>query len=149
MRDPEVQRWLPDLPPVPVAASDPETPNIGVPCRVLAASSSRDFLIVEHASGTLLGSIAIGTPRLADERREVALGYWLRSSARGRGLATEALGLTARWLLDRRSVDTVEVFVNEQNPRAACVAERSGFRRDRACAGMVRYIYGDAPPPSR
>jgi ribosomal-protein-alanine N-acetyltransferase len=60
----------------------------------------------------------------------VELGYWLLPEGRGKGRATRALRLVARWALDRPGVARLELVTAPDNTASQRVAERSGFRRE-------------------
>jgi RimJ/RimL family protein N-acetyltransferase len=55
------------------------------------------------------------------------IGYWVRHSAQGRGLVTEALQTLARFAFDGLRARRVEVRMSSANQRSRAVAERCGF----------------------
>jgi len=86
------------------------------------------------------------------------LGYWLLSTARGRGLASRAVGLVVGWALAEPAVAELEALVEPWNEASIRVAERAGFTRDRLLraeisvagreADVVRYVRGGQSPRS-
>ena len=75
-----------------------------------------------------------GINRIDPEHRFANLGYWVRSSATGRGVATEAARLTAAWAFEHTRLDRLELVVATQNRASARVAEKLGARLE----GMLR-----------
>ena len=65
-----------------------------------------------------------------------AVGYWLRPEARGRGAATIALQLVARWAFDEVGVQRLELTTAPENVASQRVAERAGFIRE----GVLRRL---------
>jgi RimJ/RimL family protein N-acetyltransferase len=66
---------------------------------------------------------------LGDSRRGT-VGYWLLPEARGRGFATRAVRLVARWALRDLELVRLGLFTDTSNERSQRVAERAGFRRE-------------------
>jgi RimJ/RimL family protein N-acetyltransferase len=56
-----------------------------------------------------------------------AFGYWILPHARGRGLATRAVKLLARWANDELAIEVLEIAAEPGNIGSIRVAERSGF----------------------
>ncbi len=89
------------------------------------AREELDFCVMRKADGVLVGKAGLHTIDWTIPRMEI--GYWLRTSALGQGMATEAtlglveLGHTA--LHARR----LEICCDTRNLRSRHVAERSGF----------------------
>lgn len=86
------------------------------------------FVIADAASGRLLGSV--GLHDLGVDARPAHVGYWVAAEARGRGVATRALRLVARWALEDLPLARLEVYVFVENERSQRVAARAGFTRD-------------------
>jgi ribosomal-protein-serine acetyltransferase len=55
------------------------------------------------------------------------IGYWVRSSMAGKGLATEATRRIALFALDDLGAERVEIWCDARNERSAAVAGRAGF----------------------
>jgi RimJ/RimL family protein N-acetyltransferase len=64
------------------------------------------------------------------EKRRAAVGYWLVPEARGRGLATRAVWLMARWAFEELATVRLELTCAPDNEASQRVAERSGFARE-------------------
>ncbi|MDA0182160.1 GNAT family N-acetyltransferase [Solirubrobacter phytolaccae] len=62
------------------------------------------------------------------------IGYWLAPHARGRGVATHAVRLLARWAFDELDVARLELTCGPDNVASQRVAERCGFTRE----GLLR-----------
>lgn len=64
------------------------------------------------------------------EHRRAAVGYWLAPSARGRGVATHATRLMARWAFEGLGIARLELTCGPDNEPSQLVAERCGFVRE-------------------
>src|SRR5262245_32789118 len=58
------------------------------------------------------------------------LGYWVRTSATGRGLATRATRLAARFGFEQLGLHRIEIVVAVDNLASQRVAERAGAVRE-------------------
>jgi RimJ/RimL family protein N-acetyltransferase len=93
-----------------------------------AAASWREgswavFRIAERATDHVVGGVNL---RFAgNETAEVS--YFLRESARGRGLATRAVLLVSRWAFDELGIERIELRAHPENEASRRVAERAGF----------------------
>jgi [ribosomal protein S5]-alanine N-acetyltransferase len=82
------------------------------------------------------GSARLNEPPGAVELRfraqpaAAGIGYWLTPAARGRGLATRAVGLLSRWGLRDGGLERVEAPVEPENRASVGVVERAGFVRE-------------------
>ena len=72
--------------------------------------------------------------RVAAPRPRAGVGYWLVPAARGRGVATRAVRLLARWAFDSLGVVRLELTCGPDNVASQRVAERCGFTRE----GLMR-----------
>jgi RimJ/RimL family protein N-acetyltransferase len=61
------------------------------------------------------------------EHGRAAIGYWLASSSRGRGVATRATRLMARWAFEGLGVIRLELTCGPDNASSQRVARRCGF----------------------
>lgn len=64
------------------------------------------------------------------EQGRTAVGYWLAPGSRGRGVATRATRLMARWAFDALGVARVELTCATDNEPSQRVAQRCGFVRE-------------------
>jgi RimJ/RimL family protein N-acetyltransferase len=84
------------------------------------------FRIVNAATDQVVGGVNL---RLG-EHQTAEVSYFLGASARGRGLATRAVRLVARWAFAELGVERIELRVHPQNMASRRVAERAGFTRE-------------------
>ena len=85
-----------------------------------------------------VGSIGL---RMVDPVNGVAeTGYWVRSEARGRGVASRALRLLARWALREWPIERLQLRAATVNPASQRVAEKAGFTRE----GILRSSHYNA-----
>lgn len=59
-----------------------------------------------------------------------AVGYWLSPAARGRGVATRATLLMARWAFSELNLGRLELTCAPDNRASQAVARRAGFRQE-------------------
>jgi RimJ/RimL family protein N-acetyltransferase len=77
------------------------------------------------------GDRLLGTISLRLYRHESAeVGYDLLPDGRGRGIATRAVRLVARWAFDELGVERLELRTHPGNRASQRVAERAGFTRE-------------------
>ena len=79
----------------------------------------------ERVTGHTAGGIGL-MPRNWDAGY-FEIGYWLRASATGRGLMTEAAQLLTDYAFTHLHANRVEIRCDERNERSAAVARRLGF----------------------
>ena len=124
-----------DVPAIAAACQDPEIPRwTAVPSpyteadarQWLESDEEESFAVVDKASDELLGSI--GVRYLDGGIGEV--GYWVKREARGRGVATRALGLIARWALVDKGLGRFQLRADVANEASQRVAEKAGFVRE-------------------
>jgi RimJ/RimL family protein N-acetyltransferase len=121
LADREIQRWFDDRG---LTARD----VVDRAAARWAASEAAEFAIIDEAE--CVGSIWLN---LGLENR-AGVGYWLLAHARGKGLATSALLLVARWAFEALGVKRIGLNTDPRNVASARVAERAGFRRE----GLLR-----------
>jgi len=99
-------------------------------CRWIAAQVSAfetrktfEFVILAPDRRFLGGC---GLNQIDEENHRANLGYWVRSSATGRGVATTAVRQLVQWAFDNTTLVRLEVVVSTQNPASLRVAEKSG-----------------------
>jgi RimJ/RimL family protein N-acetyltransferase len=83
--------------------------------------------ITDAGSGEALGAVVLLFRR---QPGTVEIGYWLIERARGRRLASRAVGLLARWALVDAGLARVEALVVPENAASQRVLERVGFQRE-------------------
>lgn len=95
--------------------------------------------ITDAITADVIGSCDIRRPD-SDDPALGEIGYLLSESARGRGLATRAMGLLVAWSFRELGMGRVQALVHPDNPRSAGVLDRLGFK----CEGLLRrYRAGD------
>jgi RimJ/RimL family protein N-acetyltransferase len=92
----------------------------------IASTEELAFAIVDRTSGELLGGIGARVYEMAI----VEIGYWVKADARGRGLATRALTLIARFAFDQLAAARVQLTTDPENLGSQRVAEKAGFIRE-------------------
>lgn len=80
----------------------------------------------------VLGAVSLYEVRL--RQGCAAVGYWLAPEARGRGAATYAVRLLARWAFAELGLARLELTCGPDNEASQHVAERCGFSRE----GLLR-----------
>ena len=92
----------------------------------------RSFVITDAHTGAFLG--AVGLNQLNRDHQFANLGYWVRSSRAGRGVATTAALLTARFGLRTLALQRIEILAAVGNRPSQRVAEKAGAKKE----GVVR-----------
>lgn len=88
-----------------------------------------EFALVEpHDDNVVLGGASLNNVNL--EQGRAAIGYWLASRARGRGIATHAVRLISRWAFEELHLARLELTCGPDNRASQAVAERCGFTRE-------------------
>ncbi len=80
---------------------------------------------IEDSGGSAAGQIGLWLRDLEQGRANI--GYWLRPSVRGRGLATRALTTVVAWAWQTHDLHRLELHVEPDNVGSIRVAERVGF----------------------
>lgn len=125
-RDEEITRWLDAIP-------QPYTPQHARLYIRFTVDAWRDgtaapFAIEDGTTGALLGSVSV---RWVDRDARVAeVGYWIRAEARGRGVATRAATLVARYAFHELGAERLQLRAEAQNEASQRVAEKAGFTRE-------------------
>ena len=96
------------------------------------------FALVEpRDEGVVLGCVSLDEVRLDHGR--AAVGYWLAPQGRGRGLATHAVRLLARWAFAELGLARLELTCGPDNEASQHVAERCGFSREGVLRSYVPF----------
>lgn len=90
------------------------------------------MVIVRRRDHTPLGSIGLWLKDI-DEGR-ASLGYWVVRSARGHGVAAQALTAMATWALEELHIPRLQLYIEPWNRASIRTAERAGFE----CEGLLR-----------
>ena len=92
-----------------------------------ADGTEYDFMILDEDEH-FLGAIGLNTIDLVNPRAN--LGYWVRTSAQGRGVATNATRLVVAWAFANTPLVRLEVVVSVENAASLRVAEKAGALRE-------------------
>jgi RimJ/RimL family protein N-acetyltransferase len=93
-----------------------------------ARKEAYSFAVVDAGSGRFLGGV--GLNRIDSTHGTGNLGYWTRSSETGRGVASTAAALAARFGLDTVGLHRVEILVPSGNAPSRAVARNAGAVRE-------------------
>jgi len=119
-QDPDIPRFIPFVP-TPYG-DDNGRAFLDAVDREWQGSETRTFAICE-ANDVLVGAVTV---RL---REGGTVGYWLRASARGHGLMTEAVRAVVQWARDEHGIEQLFLWTHPDNHASQAVAERVGFVR--------------------
>ena len=122
-QDREIQRWVPI--PVPYRREHARA-WIADAERGWSEGRHGDLAIADASSDRFLGAIGV---RPIEEHR-ASIGYWVAPAERGRGVATDAVGLLGRWALIQLNLRRLELFHFAGNDASGRVAEKVGFQRE-------------------
>lgn len=93
-----------------------------------ARKDAYSFAVVDAETGRFLGGV--GLNQINQAHATANLGYWTRSSETGRGVASTAAVLAARFGLDTVGLNRVEILVPAGNAPSLSVAENAGAVRE-------------------
>ncbi|HYV24780.1 MAG TPA: GNAT family protein [Pyrinomonadaceae bacterium] len=86
------------------------------------------FAVLDQASGRFLGGVGLNFINRIHQFGN--LGYWVRTSAAGRGIATRSTKLAARFGFEKLGLNRIEIVAAVENIASQRVAERAGARRE-------------------
>ena len=89
------------------------------------ARTDLPFLAFQRDTGELVAATGLHRPDWAVPRFEI--GFWRRSSARSRGLATETVRGLLNFALSELGAMRVEAFVDDENTASSALCERVGM----------------------
>jgi len=153
-----LRRWVPeDAPDIARACDDPVTAHwLPVPSPYTLADGqgyverftrpgwadgrTADVAVTDAATGELLG--AVGIKLLHRDQGVGEVGYWTAPWARGRGVASRAAELIARWGLDELGLSRVELLADVENTASVRAAEKAGFMREGVLRSARRDRHG-------
>jgi RimJ/RimL family protein N-acetyltransferase len=133
-----------DIPALVAACQDPQIPRFTrVPddygeaeARAWLKESERQrrqgngmsLLAWDAETAALVGSVGLNAVDWVDLRANI--GYWSAADARGRGVATRATRMLARWTLHSLGMQRVQIYADVVNLASQRVAARAGFTRE-------------------
>ncbi len=97
-----------------------------------AAKHAYDFVIYDQNTGKFLGAVALN--QIHPLHRFANLGYWVRSSCAGHGIAVTATRLCAQFGFAELHLKRIEIVAAVGNRRSQRVAEKAGATRE----GLLR-----------
>lgn len=101
-----------------------------------AQEEAFSFCVVDAEEDTLLGGC--GLNQLNASHRQANLGYWVRSSRTGMGIATRAVRLTARFGIDTVGLQRIEIVMAVANRASQRVAEKADAKREGRLRNRLR-----------
>jgi RimJ/RimL family protein N-acetyltransferase len=90
--------------------------------------SAYEFVITDSGDGAFLGGCGLNRVNAAD--RYANLGYWVRTSRAGQGIATQAIGLLAPFGFGELRLNRIEILAATGNLRSQRVAAKSGALKE-------------------
>lgn len=123
---PELQQWMPWCHPD-YAIEESRAWLASLP-EARSRGAAYDFRIADARTGEFLGGT--GLNRIDELYRAANLGYWIKTSATGRGVATRAARLVARFAFEELNLVRVEIVAAVGNLGSRRVAEKVGAVRE-------------------
>jgi len=97
--------------------------------QVESYATCREFaFVISSKKNEFLGGCGLSHLNLID--RSANLGYWVRTSAAGQGVAPAAARLVVEWAFSNTKIERVEVVAAVKNERSQIVAEKIGALRE-------------------
>jgi RimJ/RimL family protein N-acetyltransferase len=122
----ELSQWVPWCPPDYSMAHC--KPWLESRAAAWAKGEEYDFVIVDPRGGILLGGC--GLYDINRTHNFGNLGYWVRTSRTGQGIAPAAVGLLARYGFEELGFSRIEIVVAVGNKASQRVAEKAGAVRE-------------------
>jgi len=104
-------------------------------CRHAREAGEEYHFAIVGPDGAFLGGC--GLNRLEHQHRAANLGYWVRTSAAGRGVATAAVRQLAARAFAETELNRLQILVAVENPASCKVAERAGAVREAVVASRL------------
>jgi ribosomal-protein-serine acetyltransferase len=120
----EISPWLPWC--HPAFSKDEFAGFVEVSLKGWADGSQYHFGIFEAQTGAALGGI--GLNHIARSNRLANMGYWVRTAATGRGVASEAVNLVAAYGFRDLGLSRIEIAAIPRNTASRRVAVRAGAK---------------------
>ena len=92
------------------------------------AKGNEFAFVISSNEHRFLGGCGLNRLNLID--RSANLGYWVRTSATGQGVAPQAARLAVEWAFANTAIERIEVVTALKNGRSQRVAEKSGALRE-------------------
>jgi ribosomal-protein-serine acetyltransferase len=94
------------------------------------------FQVVEVSTNQVVGGVFLN--QVVRSHQMANLGYWVRTSQIGKGIATEAAKQAARYGFERLSFQRIEIVVEVGNLPSLRVAEKTGAVREGRLRNRLR-----------
>jgi ribosomal-protein-serine acetyltransferase len=120
----EVSRWLPWC--HPGYRPEETTAFIEATRNAWAQESSFNFGIFDAAAGTYFGGISVN--HIVRANRLANIGYWVRTGATRRGVASGAVRLAAQFGFEDLGLSRIEIAAIPENAPSRRVAEKVGAK---------------------
>jgi RimJ/RimL family protein N-acetyltransferase len=109
--------------------------------RADASEEAYSFGIFDKQTGKFLGGVGLNFFNRVHQMAN--LGYWVRTSAVGRGVASRATRLVARFGFEQLGLQRIEIIAAVPNIASQRVAEKVGAVRE--CVARKRLLINDEP----
>ena len=134
LRDPAIARWNPvDRPDPDLRVAQAWVEDRGD----WTGSEHASFAVVSVDDDVLLGSVSLF--KIDRVHGNAEIGYWTVPRSRGRGVATAAVDLVARWAFDLGELHRVQLYHAVDNPASCRVATKAGFLLEGGPRESFRY----------
>lgn len=109
-----------------------------------ATGSGCEFVIVDAETDIILGGCSLEQIDLT--RKEANIGYWVRTSATGNGLATKACHFLINYGFDKLNLETIKVIASVENKGSKRVGEKLPYASSDFVKNgfQIRYSISDA-----
>ncbi|MFD2687204.1 GNAT family N-acetyltransferase [Streptomyces phyllanthi] len=131
--DPEFRRW--NTPVKLVERLEDARESLRLRAEWAAEGRCASFCVTDAGSGEPLGQV--GVNEIDHFIRSAHVGYWVLPEARGRGVATRALRLAARWALTDLGMHRLELGHALGHEASCRIAERCGFPYEGTLRGAM------------
>jgi ribosomal-protein-serine acetyltransferase len=94
-----------------------------------------EFGVFDAQTGQFLGGC--GLNHIDPTYKTANLGYWVRSSQNGKGIAPAAAALAARFGIEEAKLNRIEIIAAVENTRSQRAAEKAGAKREGILMGRI------------
>ncbi|WAZ22401.1 GNAT family N-acetyltransferase [Streptomyces cinnabarinus] len=131
--DPEFARW--NTPLNFTTDADSAREQIRASARSAAEGTAAPYCVADAATGRPLGHLGVNV--ISRVMNTARVGYWVLPEERGRGIATRALTLVARWALTDLGLHRLELDHAVGHDSSCRIAERCGFPYEGTLRGAM------------
>ena len=137
----DVSAWLPWC----HSAYKPEEATVFIEStrQAWAQETHFTFGIFDAQTGGHLGGVSVN--HLVRQNRMANVGYWVRSGATKRGVASRAVRLAARFAFEDLGLTRIEIAANPENHASRRVAEKAGAQFEVVARNRI-VMHGQAYP---